>query len=852
MKMHPSMPLDEARAICRPARASRTIDAWGAGQAHVRGLRRDLRGERSSTRPSSTTTRARSRRSRAPHRDDPDLVERFEAGRRRRASSPTPTRELNDPVDQRARFEAEAAAKAGRRRGGRGRRRRLHPRARVRAAADRRARDRARPPRDADRRRRSDPRRDPVPDDAPGDGARGARRPRRAGLRQRAHRGRARRARRPTAPRPRTAPQPRSVAAAATARRLRSRPPGSAGPAPLRPLRSWLPRSARLSTSLPVPAARPARGFDSRHSLLPRRRPASAAHVGLGRSAGVCLGLVAPRARRGKHRAWQVAVRAVRRSALVVHVLKGPHPLADALRAGMAGRADLRSATPSARRPTRARCSARSCFVPAYLGAGARLRDDLAGRRARPHRAPASRVGGILETVFGGLVGLDGPYTYERAAVRRVLRRRAARRSASLGAADPALCSSSARVSLAASRRPDARAARAARARARLRRRHARLLRAARRQELLLRLRRARDDRLHATCAATRWSPPTRSAPPEVDGRGARRVPRASAASAAGTSRSSRCARTTPTLYRGARHAPASTSATRRSSAATRSRLDGPGMKPVRSAVRRVGRDAPLRAPARVRRLAASCATSSTRSATRWRGKAPGARLHDGARRGRCAGDRARLPARRRARGRGERPVGFLRLVPCYGADPGYSLDLMQPRPDAANGMTEFLIANAALALGERGFRRLSMNFAAWGRLFDTGADLTPAQRAQKWVAEALNPFFQVKSLRDFNEKFQPEWLPRSIVIEDPAAMPKVGAALRERRGLPRPSGGRRATSSRRCARTATRGNRPARPRGRPRRSDRPGRPPERAIMGRHAHRARARPPRRRADRRLR
>ena len=99
----------------------------------------------------------------------------------------------------------------------------------------------------------------------------------------------------------------------------------------------------------------------------------------------------------------------------------------------------------------------------------------------------------------------------------------------------------------------------------------------------------------------------------------------------------------------------------------------------------------------------------------------------------------------------------------------------MQHDPDAANGMTEFLIANAALALGERGFRRLSMNFAAWGRLFDTGADLTPAQRAQKWVAEALNPFFQVKSLRDFNEKFQPEWLPRSIVIEDPAAMPKVG-----------------------------------------------------------------------------
>jgi lysylphosphatidylglycerol synthetase-like protein (DUF2156 family) len=91
------------------------------------------------------------------------------------------------------------------------------------------------------------------------------------------------------------------------------------------------------------------------------------------------------------------------------------------------------------------------------------------------------------------------------------------------------------------------------------------------------------------------------------------------------------------------------------------------------------------------------------------------------------------------------------------------------------NGVTEFLIANSALALGERGFKRLSMNFAAWGRLFDTSAKLSPGQRVLKKVAEVLNPFFQIESLRDFNEKFAPEWLPRSIVVEDPAAMPKVG-----------------------------------------------------------------------------
>jgi lysyl-tRNA synthetase, class II len=124
---------------------------------------------------------------------------------------------------------------------------------------------------------------------------------------------------------------------------------------------------------------------------------------------------------------------------------------------------------------------------------------------------------------------------------------------------------------------------------------------------------------------------------------------------------------------------------------------------------------------------------------------------------------------------RDNRPVGFLRLVPCFGDDPGYSLDLMRRKPDSVNGLTEYLIAKSALALGGQGFRRLSMNFAAWGRLFDESRGLRPGERIERRVAKALNPFFQIQSLRDFNLKFQPEWLPRSIALEDPADFPRVG-----------------------------------------------------------------------------
>ena len=122
----------------------------------------------------------------------------------------------------------------------------------------------------------------------------------------------------------------------------------------------------------------------------------------------------------------------------------------------------------------------------------------------------------------------------------------------------------------------------------------------------------------------------------------------------------------------------------------------------------------------------------------------------------------------------GSRVEGFLRFVPVYGDEPGYSLDLMRRRPDSTNGMTEFLIAKAAIALGARGFKRLSLNFAAWGRLLDSAEDAGLSGRLQRLMAKGLNPFFQIQSLRDFNQKFGPEWVPRSVVIDDVSDLPRI------------------------------------------------------------------------------
>ena len=99
----------------------------------------------------------------------------------------------------------------------------------------------------------------------------------------------------------------------------------------------------------------------------------------------------------------------------------------------------------------------------------------------------------------------------------------------------------------------------------------------------------------------------------------------------------------------------------------------------------------------------------------------------------------------------------------------------MRHLPDAPNGMTEFLIAQTALALGQEGIVRLSMNFAMWGRLYEQDVHYTFTQRLAKRAVDVLNPFFQIKSLHDFNAKFSPMWLSRVLVYQELTDLPRVG-----------------------------------------------------------------------------
>ena len=249
-------------------------------------------------------------------------------------------------------------------------------------------------------------------------------------------------------------------------------------------------------------------------------------------------------------------------------------------------------------------------------------------------------------------------------------------------------------------------------------------------------------------------------------------------------------ARTTCPTYERAASA-ASISATRRSSAATASRSKARTMKQVRSAVNRVGKQRSLQADPRDRRAARAWfaqLNEISASVARRRGRA---RLHDGAG-ARRRGHRARLPDRPGPRQPPSAPSAFLRLVPCYGDDPGYSLDLMRREPGRTqrhhrvpDRQLRAVARRAGIPPPVDELRRLGP--ALRGAARASG----PLERFERWLATASTRYFQIESLRDFNEKFQPEWLPRSIVVEDPAAIPRVGLAVRDDRGLRRRPGDR-------------------------------------------------------------
>jgi lysyl-tRNA synthetase class 2 len=216
--------------------------------------------------------------------------------------------------------------------------------------------------------------------------------------------------------------------------------------------------------------------------------------------------------------------------------------------------------------------------------------------------------------------------------------------------------------------------------------------------------------------------------------------------------------------------------------------LNGPGMKPVRTAVARLQRRGYTTVVRRHHALDAARFAEMGEAAAQWRG--------DG-------GDERGFSM---ALGRVEDPLdgdcvlvsardadgalrGFLSFVPWGGN--GLSLDLMRRDPTADNGLVELMVSALAERSATLGVGPASLNFAMFREAFERGAEIGAGPVARLWRQALLlaSRNWQLESLYRSNAKYQPAWQPRYLCFEYASDLPRVGAAAGNAEGfLSRPS----------------------------------------------------------------
>jgi len=145
------------------------------------------------------------------------------------------------------------------------------------------------------------------------------------------------------------------------------------------------------------------------------------------------------------------------------------------------------------------------------------------------------------------------------------------------------------------------------------------------------------------------------------------------------------------------------------------------------------------------------------------------------------------------ARDRSGKVVAYCQYVPATGIN-GFSLDVMRRDPslDHPNGLIDFLLISTIFYLRSTGYHTLGLNFASFRAILADEAEGGAGLRLEKWALKRLSGSMQIESLWRFNAKYDPEWLPRYAVYENPeTALPTAMAIARAEALLDLPMIGR-------------------------------------------------------------
>ena len=124
------------------------------------------------------------------------------------------------------------------------------------------------------------------------------------------------------------------------------------------------------------------------------------------------------------------------------------------------------------------------------------------------------------------------------------------------------------------------------------------------------------------------------------------------------------------------------------------------------------------------------------------------------------------------------RVAGYLHLAVCR-ASQSLSLSSMPRRGGLPNGFNAWLIVNAVWWARDHGYKRISLNFSPFAGLLGSAAVLTSSQRIERRMLLRAKRVLalQLDNLLRFNRQFSPGWLPRYMIIEHRADLPRVAIA---------------------------------------------------------------------------
>jgi len=121
--------------------------------------------------------------------------------------------------------------------------------------------------------------------------------------------------------------------------------------------------------------------------------------------------------------------------------------------------------------------------------------------------------------------------------------------------------------------------------------------------------------------------------------------------------------------------------------------------------------------------------------------------------------------------------IAFVNQVPSYA--PGEaSIDMMRHKEDVPNGTMDFLFGKLLTALHDDGFKTFNLGLAALSGVGDQ-PDASLEERAIHQIYEHMNRFFSYKGLRQYKNKFGPEWKSSYLVYEGgPPGLIKTALAI--------------------------------------------------------------------------